>query len=68
MDHFSFSNNDRFQLKYLINDTYWNADKGGPIFFYAGNEAPIEEFAENTVSICTDILHSYLVYCITGTC
>lgn len=61
MDHFSFSNNDRFQLKYLINDTYWDAEKGGPIFFYAGNEAPIEEFAENTVRICIDILHTYLI-------
>lgn len=33
-----------------MNDTYWDAKNGGPIFFYAGNEAPIEDFVENTVS------------------
>nr|CAD7398982.1 unnamed protein product [Timema cristinae] len=47
VDHFSFANNNTFQLKYLINDTYWKQD-GGPIFFYTGNEGAIEVFAENT--------------------
>nr|CAD7206639.1 unnamed protein product [Timema douglasi] len=49
VDHFSFADNNTFQLKYLINDTYWKQD-GGPIFFYTGNEGAIEVFAENTVS------------------
>lgn len=31
-----------------MNDTYWDVKKG-PIFFYAGNEGPIETFSENTV-------------------
>lgn len=51
VDHFSYTNNDTFELKYLINDTYWDVNKG-PIFFYAGNEAPIEDFSDNTVSFC----------------
>lgn len=49
VDHFSFTNNDTFRMKYLINDTYWNPKKG-PIFFYAGNEGAIETFCNNTVS------------------
>lgn len=31
-----------------MNDEYWDVKKG-PIFFYTGNEAPIEGFSENTV-------------------
>lgn len=49
VDHFSFTNNDTFRMKYLINDSYWEP-KNGPIFFYAGNEGAIEMFCENTVS------------------
>lgn len=47
VDHFSYTNDDTFELKYLMNDTYWDVNKG-PIFFYAGNEGPIEEFSDNT--------------------
>ncbi|XP_050442456.1 lysosomal Pro-X carboxypeptidase-like [Adelges cooleyi] len=47
VDHFSFSNGHTFNLKYLINDTYWNS-KRGPIFFYAGGEDTIEVFCDNT--------------------
>lgn len=43
---FSFANNETFKLKYLINDTYWK--DSGPIFFYTGNEGPIEVFAQNS--------------------
>lgn len=46
IDHFSFTNNDTFKLKYLVNDSYWNND--GPIFFYTGNEGDIDKFAQNT--------------------
>ena len=48
MDHFSFANSDVYNQRYLINDTFWNK-KGGPIFFYTGNEGDIEAFAQNTV-------------------
>ncbi|VVC30216.1 Alpha/Beta hydrolase fold,Peptidase S28 [Cinara cedri] len=47
VDHFSFTKNDTFRMKYLINDMYW-ARENGPIFFYAGNEGAIEIFCENT--------------------
>ncbi|KAE9549029.1 hypothetical protein FO519_007759 [Halicephalobus sp. NKZ332] len=46
VDHFAYTNTDKFALKYLYNDT--NYKPGGAIFFYAGNEGPIESFAENT--------------------
>ncbi|EFA10876.1 lysosomal Pro-X carboxypeptidase [Tribolium castaneum] len=46
LDHFSFTNNATFKLKYLINDSFWIDD--GPIFFYTGNEGAVETFAENT--------------------
>ncbi|KAL0276297.1 UNVERIFIED_CONTAM: hypothetical protein PYX00_003896 [Menopon gallinae] len=47
VDHFSFSRNDSFRMRYLINDTYWDG-KTGPIFFYTGNEGAIEMFADNS--------------------
>lgn len=43
---FSFANNDTFNLRYLINDTYWK--ENGPIFLYTGNEGDITTFAQNT--------------------
>lgn len=35
-------------MRYLYNDTYFNATAGGPIFFYTGNEGDIEWFTQNT--------------------
>ncbi|XP_030382918.1 lysosomal Pro-X carboxypeptidase [Scaptodrosophila lebanonensis] len=49
VDHFSFSNNSTFNLRYLYNDTF--AEKSNPqppIFFYTGNEGDIEWFAQNS--------------------
>lgn len=46
VDHFGFSNNDVYDQRYLITQDSWT--KGGPIFFYAGNEGSIESFANNT--------------------
>ncbi|RZF36988.1 hypothetical protein LSTR_LSTR004676 [Laodelphax striatellus] len=48
VDHFSFTNDDTFEMRYLINDSYWQPAKGAPIFFYTGNEGDIESFAANT--------------------
>jgi len=48
LDHFTFTTDEKFPQKYLINDTWWNKDKSGPIFFYTGNEGIIEAFAENS--------------------
>nr|XP_033334208.1 lysosomal Pro-X carboxypeptidase [Megalopta genalis] len=47
VDHFSFSVEDTFKLRYLINDT-WQGENNPPIFFYTGNEGDIEAFAQNT--------------------
>lgn len=47
IDNFNFaSSGQTFQLKYLINQQFYK--EGGPIFFYTGNEGPIELFANNT--------------------
>ncbi|PSN38937.1 Lysosomal Pro-X carboxypeptidase [Blattella germanica] len=48
VDHFGFSNNATFKLRYLVNDSYWHQHTGSPIFFYTGNEGDIELFAQNT--------------------
>ncbi|XP_039057510.1 lysosomal Pro-X carboxypeptidase-like isoform X1 [Hibiscus syriacus] len=51
LDHFNFNpkSYQRFQHRYLINDTYWGGPKkNSPIFVYTGNEGDIEWFAQNT--------------------
>uniref|UniRef100_A0A914UMN4 Lysosomal Pro-X carboxypeptidase n=1 Tax=Plectus sambesii TaxID=2011161 RepID=A0A914UMN4_9BILA len=46
IDHFAYTDSRTFKLRYLINlDNY---KPGGPIFFYTGNEGPIDGFANNT--------------------
>ncbi len=49
VDHFGYRNQDRFQLRYLVNNEYWDRNSG-PIFMYTGNEGDIEWFCNNTVS------------------
>ncbi|GAB1605288.1 lysosomal Pro-X carboxypeptidase-like [Argonauta hians] len=46
VDHFGL-NTDRYQQRYLVSTHYWN-NKGGPIFFYTGNEGDIVSFMKNT--------------------
>ena len=48
LDHFTFTTDAKFRQKYLYNDTWWDKEAGGPIFFYTGNEGVIEAFAENS--------------------
>ncbi|XP_012468151.1 uncharacterized protein LOC105786320 [Gossypium raimondii] len=51
LDHFNFNpkSYQKFQHRYLINDTYWGGPKkNSPIFVYTGNEGDIEWFAQNT--------------------
>ncbi|KAK2576844.1 hypothetical protein KPH14_005476 [Odynerus spinipes] len=47
VDHFSFAVQDKFNIRYLVNDT-WRRGNDAPIFFYTGNEGDIEVFAANT--------------------
>lgn len=46
IDHFDVIQNKTFKLRYLVNK-YFHA-KGGPIFFYTGNEGDVNMFARNT--------------------
>lgn len=48
LDHFTFTTDLKFRQKYLFNDTWWDKENNGPIFFYTGNEGIIEAFAENS--------------------
>lgn len=47
LDHFTYTDNATFKIRYLINDSYVKDNKS-PILFYTGNEGDIELFAQNT--------------------
>ncbi|XP_022094668.1 dipeptidyl peptidase 2-like [Acanthaster planci] len=49
IDHFNFASHDNktYKQRYLVSDKHWKVGKG-PIFFYTGNEGPINMFLENT--------------------
>lgn len=46
IDHFNYRNNATYQMRYAVSDEYWNPYEG-PIFFYTGNEDPVEYFILN---------------------
>lgn len=48
LDHFNAAEARTFQQRYLVNTQNWA--KGGPIFFYTGNEGDITWFSNNTAS------------------
>ncbi|XP_035786025.1 lysosomal Pro-X carboxypeptidase-like [Anopheles albimanus] len=48
IDHFTYTSNATFKLRYLLNETYAKGSTDGPILLYAGNEGDIELFAQNT--------------------
>ena len=48
LDHFDAEGKStKFQMRYLVDDTYWDPATG-PILFYAGNEGDIYSFYDNT--------------------
>ncbi|EEC04812.1 prolylcarboxypeptidase, putative [Ixodes scapularis] len=47
VDHFTFRDNRTYQMRYAIADQFWDR-KGGPVFFYTGNEDPYETFIKET--------------------
>jgi len=44
-------------MKYFYNDSWWDKDSHGPIFFYTGNEGSIELFAGNAGFLWDIALH-----------
>ncbi|KAI6184808.1 hypothetical protein M3Y97_00635900 [Aphelenchoides bicaudatus] len=65
LDHFdpTFEQKPFFKVKYLINKEHFK--KGGPLFFYTGNEGEIEAFLRNT-GIMFDIAPNFnalVVFC-----
>jgi hypothetical protein len=48
VDHFaSAGHSDKFNIRYLVNDQYWDPETG-PILFYSGNEGDIYSFYYNS--------------------
>ena len=49
VDHFNFrpTADATFPLRYFCNDQYY-ANSSSPVLFYAGNEAPIDQFVKNS--------------------
>jgi lysosomal Pro-X carboxypeptidase len=58
IDHFNGSYDDTFEMRYLVNDQYYNASFG-PILFYTGNEGDIYTFYNNS-GFVTDTLAKQL--------
>lgn len=46
VDHFSWGSTDTFDMRIMWNNTFYQ--KGGPIFFYTGNEGALETFVTAT--------------------
>ncbi|XP_054708233.1 lysosomal Pro-X carboxypeptidase-like [Uloborus diversus] len=47
VDHFSYTTDDTFKMRFLVNTHYFTKNNGS-VFFYTGNEGDIEMFANNT--------------------
>ena len=48
VDHYNYLRKDQlYPQRYLLNDTWWRRGSG-PILFYAGNESPVEAYADHT--------------------
>ncbi len=37
-----------FRQRICVYDGYWRAHNSDPVFFYTGNESPVEEYVNNT--------------------
>ena len=65
VDHFNFrpTAESTFPLRYYVNDQYY-ANSSSPVIFYAGNEAPILQFLENSGFLweCAEKLQAMVVF------
>ncbi|XP_075241325.1 lysosomal Pro-X carboxypeptidase-like isoform X2 [Convolutriloba macropyga] len=48
IDKFGFTTEEKFSMRYLLNDSFVGGVTNPPIFFYAGNEGDVTGFADNT--------------------
>jgi pimeloyl-ACP methyl ester carboxylesterase len=49
LSHFEKSDDlGTYQQRLCIYDGYWTPSKSQPVFFYTGNESPVEEYVDNT--------------------
>lgn len=48
LSHFARASGTTYQERLCIYDSYWTAHTGAPVFFYTGNESPLEEYINNT--------------------
>lgn len=62
VDHFSYTNQETFKMRYMVADQYWDADTG-PIFFYMGNENKIEVFINLTVRASAVSFYPCFIVC-----
>lgn len=62
-DHFTWSNQDTWKQRYLVNKDFW-CGKNCPILFYCGNEGDIEVFTNNTGFMWENAenLHAMLIF------
>ena len=69
VDNFDMSksngeNEGEFNLRFLVSDKYYV--KGSPIFFYCGNESPIEDFFEATGFLHTTLAQTFKALVVYG--
>jgi len=48
VDNFNYYMDKTYKMRYLVNTDFVKDEKTAPIFFYTGNEGPIDSFAANT--------------------
>lgn len=48
LSHFARGIAGTYQQRLCVYSDYWTPDKGLPVFFYAGNESPVDEYVNNT--------------------
>ena len=47
-----------YQMRYLVDETYWNKETG-PIIFYAGNEGDVWTFFDNSGFMTTTLAQEF---------
>lgn len=48
LSHFERANRGFYKQRVCVYDGYWTAHQQQPVFFYTGNESPVEEYVDNT--------------------